>query len=170
MTITPATIADIPALVLLVNSAYRGESSRKGWTTEAHLITGARTNETSMSKMFRRPGSVLLKACDETGNIIACVHLEQQVNHLYLGMLTVSPDVQAKGIGKQLLNASEEYAKQKNLDAIEMTVISVRSELIDWYIRHGYHKTGEMKPFHAGPEFGKPLQPIELFVLKKKLL
>jgi len=85
-------------------------------------------------------------------------------------MLTVRPYLQGKGIGKQMLKAAEEEAKKKGITSIFMTVISVRKELIDWYVRHGYVATGEKKPFaFSDPRFGQPKQQLEFIVLEKKL-
>ncbi|MEO7768278.1 MAG: GNAT family N-acetyltransferase, partial [Ferruginibacter sp.] len=92
-----------------------------------------------------------------------------QQMQLYLGMLTVSPEIQSRGIGKQLLQAAEKYGLEKNCTVISMTVIDTRNELIDWYKRHGYNITGETRPFPADPSFGIPKQPIQFLVLEKKI-
>ncbi len=167
--ISIVTATDIPALDKLVNSAYRGDSSKKGWTTEADLLDGLRTNPDSLKKMIDEPGAVILKYSDESGSLLACVYLKVKQNKLYLGMLTVSPELQSKGIGKQLLAAAENYAKEKNCQAITMTVISVRHELIAWYERHGYRATGETEPFPTDPEFGLPKTPIHFIVMEKPI-
>ncbi len=165
-----ASEKDIQDLILLVNSAYRGESSKKGWTTEAELLDGLRTDEKSLNELFKKPGSVILKCTNEKSEIIGCVNLQSEKSSLYLGMLTVSPNLQGGGIGKKLLISSEEFAIANNFKSIVMTVISVRKELIAWYERHGYGKTGESKPFPTGdPSFGIPLKPLEFIVLEKKL-
>lgn len=161
---------DIPALETLVNSAYRGDSSKKGWTTEADLLDGIRTNQTSLAETLKSTDSVILKFLDTKGEIIGCVYLKQKNTKIYLGMLTVSPAIQATGIGKQLLIAAESYAKEKGCIAITMTVISVRKELIAWYERHGYSPTGETEPFPVGPEFGLPKQPLHFIILEKSLV
>lgn len=167
--ITPAVPADISSLNKLVNSAYRGESATKGWTHEAHLIEGnVRTDESTLLELITKPGSVILKYMD-SGEILGSVHLENKGDKLYLGMLTVSPEAQAGGIGRKLLRAAEEHARKEGLDAITMTVISVRKELIDWYERNGYHSTGEHQPFPDDPRFGTPRQNIEFIVLEKQL-
>lgn len=169
-TVSPATVADIPELVALINSAYRGESSKQGWTTEADLLDGQRTDEEGMRVLLSKTGSIFLKCVNTENNICACVNLQQQDHKLYLGMLTVSPLLQGSGIGKKLLAASEQYARENNFEAILMTVISIRSELIAWYERHGYNRTGETKPFPAGdPKFGIPKQFLEFVVLEKKI-
>jgi N-acetylglutamate synthase-like GNAT family acetyltransferase len=167
--IKKATAEDIPQLVLLINSAYRGESSKQGWTTEADLLGGIRTDEESLKELLSKEGSVILKFTEE-GKIIGCVNLQKQGNHLYLGMLTVAPNLQAKGIGKQLLKASEVYAAEQNCSTVVMTVITVRNELLQWYQRHGYSLTGEKKPFPMNdPRFGLPKQPLEFYVLRKEI-
>jgi len=160
---------DIEALVILVNSAYRGESSKKGWTTEADLLGGLRTNQKSLQELLFQPGAIMLSAKNETGCPLGCVYLQQQEKRLYLGMLTVAPEMQGKGIGNQLLIAAEKYAKEINCNTITMTVIDVRFELVDWYKRKGYQTTGETKPFPTDPEFGIPKQPLQFAVLEKKI-
>ena len=166
-----ATTADIPDLVILINSAYRGESSKKGWTTEADLLDGQRTDEESLKMLLAKPGSILLKYVNAEEKIYACVNLQQQAQKLYLGMLTVSPSLQGSGIGKKLLAASEQYARENKFEAIRMTVISIRQELIAWYERHGYNRTGETQPFPTGdPRFGIPKQFLEFVVLEKNIM
>jgi len=170
LTISAATHDDADALVQLVNSAYRGESSKKGWTTEADLLDGIRMDVDGMMHLLDKSGSVILQARDNKNQLLGCVNLQQQSGQVYLGMLTVSPDLQGGGIGKELLKASEQYARQKNAEAIIMTVISIRKELIAWYERHGYAMTGERKPFPSSdPRFGIPKQSLEFVVLRKKL-
>ena len=162
------TTVDITALVDLLNSAYRGEESRKGWTTEAHLISGeVRSNEVSVKEVLERKGSVMLKYTDDEKRLVGCVNLQQHDNRIYLGMFSVSPILQGGGIGKKLLAASEEYATSIGCSSIYMTVITVREELINWYKRHGYVDTGERKPFDEDGVTGKHLQKLEFMVLEK---
>lgn len=167
--ITAAGARDAAELSRLVNSAYRGESSKKGWTTEADLLGGQRTSEAGIREMMAEPDAVILKYTNENGQIQGCVYLKQKTRKLYLGMLTVSPELQARGIGKQLLAAAENRAHQLLCDTIQMTVISVRKELIAWYERHGYVATGETAPFPADPQFGLPKRSLEFIVMEKKL-
>jgi ribosomal protein S18 acetylase RimI-like enzyme len=170
MTISPATINDAPKLVELVNSGYRGEASKKGWTTEADLLEGdLRIDLPSLQDMLNGPGATILKVESPRGDIVGCVYLQKQEKGLYLGLLTVSPELQAGGIGKQLLVASEIYAKGYECPCIFMRVISRRVELIAWYERHGYQKTGETKPFPTDQQFGIPTAPLEFIILKKAL-
>ncbi|MEP7254528.1 MAG: GNAT family N-acetyltransferase [Ferruginibacter sp.] len=165
-----ATEADIAAIKDLLNSAYRGESSKQGWTTEADLIAGdARTDETIVLEVMQRPGSVFLKYTGEKLQITGCVNLQQHDHKIYLGMFSVLPQVQGGGIGKHLLKAAEEYAQHLQCNAIYMSVISVRTELINWYKRHGYAETGEKRPFEEDGKSGKHLQVLEFIILEKPL-
>ncbi|MFZ6001241.1 MAG: GNAT family N-acetyltransferase [Bacteroidota bacterium] len=167
--IRPATKDDAETLDQLVNSAYRGDSSRQGWTTEADLLDGTRTDAVAIRDLIGKPGTTLLKYVD-AGQLLGCVELRAENRKLYLGMLTVRPHLQGKGIGKELLKAAEAEARKQNCHTIFMTVISVRKELIDWYVRHGYRPTGETKPFaFTDPRFGQPKMKLEFIVLEKKL-
>lgn len=168
MQIVRATKKDLEPIIRLVNSAYRGETAKKGWTHEADLIKGEmRIDEKMLNKLFDAPGSTILKAIDDSGEISGCVYLEKKGSALYLGMLSVSPDKQASGIGKHLLKAADKHALENNCSTIEMTVISVRKELINWYERNGYINTHKTKPFAEDGRFGIPAQPIEFVVLEK---
>jgi ribosomal protein S18 acetylase RimI-like enzyme len=167
--IQQATLPDVPALNELINSAYRGDSAKRGWTNEAHLLDGTRCDEEMLNGFLQEPGTIFLKYL-EGDKILGCVKLDKHYDKLYLGMLTVSPELQGGGIGKKLLKASEEEALRQQCNTVYMTVISVRPELIAWYERHGYVHTGEVKPFIADdPRFGTPKVPFEMLVLEKKL-
>jgi ribosomal protein S18 acetylase RimI-like enzyme len=165
--ITPATVTDIPALVELVNSAYRGEDGRHGWTNEAHLLSGPRTTAAGINELLGKPGSTLFKYTAPDNTVLGCVYLDVQGERLYLGLLSVLPARQDSGIGKQFLAFAEKYAGHHRCTHIHITVISARAELLAWYERHGYRRTGEIQPFHAGTAFGFQKQKIELAVLEK---
>ncbi len=164
-----ATNDDLLEITALVNSAYRGNEARKGWTHEADLIEGSlRTDVDSLKAELSNPNAVILKYTDHQ-KIIGTVFLEKIDSKLYLGMLSVLPDIQARGIGRKLLQASENYAREQGCQKIEMTVISVRKELIAWYERNGYQITGETRPFHDDGRFGIPRQKIEFIVMEKEV-
>jgi ribosomal protein S18 acetylase RimI-like enzyme len=168
--ISISTFANVTAIKDLLNAAYRGESSKQGWTTEAGLISGeTRTNEMMLQEVMQQQGSIILIYKEEDNRITGCVNLQQHGNRLYLGMFSVSPQLQGGGIGKTLLQAAEEYALYVNCTAIYMSVISIRTELIDWYKRHGYADTGERKAFIEDAVTGKHLQPLEFMILEKPL-
>jgi ribosomal protein S18 acetylase RimI-like enzyme len=166
--ISKSTVADAEELNILINSAYRGESSKQGWTTEADLLGGIRTDVEGLQKIISKPGSILLKCSDETGKITGCVHLEKHDDKLYLGMLTVAPHLQGKGIGKLLLVEAENIAKQLQCNIIYMTVLTDRTELIAWYEKYDYVNTGIKKPFPMNdPRFGIPKKFLEFVMLEK---
>lgn len=167
--ITTASLADIPELNKLINSAYRGESSRAGWTTEADLLDGIRIDEGELTNILSARENTIVKY-EQDGGLYGCVLLQEKAETTYIGMLTVSPELQGKGIGKLLLHAAEEEAKKNGFTKTEMTVISVRNELIDWYKRHGYYDTCLIRPFPIGDgRFGVPKIPLEFIVLEKQL-
>lgn len=165
-----AVAADITAIKDLLNNAYRGEESKEGWTTEADLIAGdIRTDEAMIEEVIQKSGSVILIYKNEQHKIIGCVNLQQHDNKLYLGMFSVSPQLQGGGIGKKLLLAAEEYGRHLQMKAIYMSVISLRTELINWYKRHGYADTAERKPFVEDAITGKHLKPLEFMIMEKPI-
>lgn len=170
MSITSATVADVPQLNVLVNSAYRGEESKKGWTTEADLLGGIRIDEETLATYFNKDTIEILKYTDENEQILGSVYLEVKGPKLYLGMFSVSPVLQGKGIGKALLAAAETQARKLNCHTITMSVIRSRTELIEWYERHGYTFTGEIQPFEGDGIFGDIKQPIEFIVMEKRVI
>ena len=156
----------------LVNSAYRGESSKKGWTTEADLLGGQRADMESIRTNIDKDNSVILVAENEnSGAIEGCVHLEKQEEKCYLGMLTVKPTLQGKGLGKMMLEEAEAFAEFWDCKKVYMTVIGQRTELIAWYEDKGYKNTGERKPFPYNDErFGVPkVQDLYFVILEKKI-
>jgi ribosomal protein S18 acetylase RimI-like enzyme len=170
MPISIAEEKDIPSLVTLMDSAYRGEGAKQGWTSESDLFVGnKRTNEITIAKLINKPGAIFLKYVNEEGTMEGCVFLHKKEDRLYLGMFSVAPLAQGKGIGKKLLAAADDQAKEQGCSFIYMTVITVREELIAWYERNGYQKTGKVLPFPIDERFGIPTQPLEMLVLEKHL-
>jgi N-acetylglutamate synthase-like GNAT family acetyltransferase len=170
--IRPATLADVPALHRLVERAYRGDSARKGWTNEADLLEGQRTDVESLSEIIADPAQRILIAMNDNG-LIGCVQVTQKdADTAYLGLLSVDPDIQAGGLGKTLIIEAERTAR--NIFAVitmEMTVIRQRAELIAYYERRGYALTGETRPFPLDDErFGLPVtRDLSFVVLAKRL-
>ncbi|MFI2435432.1 GNAT family N-acetyltransferase [Streptomyces sp. NPDC018693] len=156
-TFRDATDADVDALVALIESAYRGDSSRVGWTTEADILQGQRTDAEGVLDVVKSPDSRLLTV-ERDGRIVACCQLEHRGEHAYFGMFAVSPALQGEGLGKTVLAEAERQARATwGVTAMHMTVISVRDDLIAWYERRGYRRTGRMTPFPYGDErFGIP--------------
>jgi ribosomal protein S18 acetylase RimI-like enzyme len=170
---------DIAPLKRMINDAYRGETGKKGWTTEAELIGGQRIDEGLLEDILGADQNYLLLALDTHDSLVGCVHLQKlqpsqegAQSKVYLGLLTVNVEYQQRGIGDFLLRESETFAKEKlKSAAIEMTVLSVRKELIEWYVRRGYRITGERRPFPYGNErYGRPFKDDLVFdVLIKDL-
>ena len=144
-----ATADDAPAIAALARSAYRGESSRAGWTTEADLLEGERINAAGVTDKIKAPKSILLVAHDESGSLAACCELVHRSDELsYFGLFAVVPTRQGGGIGKQVLATAEAYAKKTwGVKRMEMFVIFSREELIAWYIRRGYKLLDKTEPF-----------------------
>lgn len=157
LTFRPATLADIDALVVLVTSAYRGDVSKQGWTTEADLLDGQRIDPEVLRKDIERERSLIVIA-EREAQLLACVHVAEDDGAGYLGMFSVKPGLQGGGVGKLLLAEAERIARDEwRLPAMRMTVIDIRDELIAFYERRGYRRTGIIKPFPYGDErFGIP--------------
>ena len=168
-TLTTATPADAPRLTALVNRAYRGDASRQGWTTEAHLLDGQRIDEAGICEMLAGPGAAMLLCLGENEELLGSFYAQPTGARVYLGMLAVSPEVQGRGVGKFLIEAAESYGRRHGCTVSKMTVISVRPELIAYYGRLGYRPTGATEPFPTDPRYGSPRQPLTLLVLEKPL-
>jgi ribosomal protein S18 acetylase RimI-like enzyme len=164
----------------LVNSAYRGDSGRQGWTTEADILGGQRTDSEQILKMIQNPQAVILLSYlnhDENmkneRRLIGCCFLENiaDARTAYFGMFAIDPKIQALGIGKKMIEHAEQFVRnQWGARFMEMTVITLRQELIDWYERRGYEFTGEMREFPGDPAFGIQLRDgIVLGVWRKAL-
>jgi ribosomal protein S18 acetylase RimI-like enzyme len=162
---------DIDAVVALVESAYRGDASRVGWTTEADLLDGRRTGRDDIEAILARERSMLLIADDELG-MVACAHVMVEDGAGYFGMFSVDPRRQGGGLGKQVLAEAERIVREAwGCDAMRMTVIDVRDELIAFYERRGYRRTGIKKPFPYGDaRFGLPKRDDLRFEILEKPL
>jgi GNAT superfamily N-acetyltransferase len=170
-TFRPATRDDVPALVALIESAYRGDASRAGWTTEADILDGQRTDPEGVLAVIEKPDSRLV-AVEGAGELVACCQLEHRGRHAYFGMFAVRPALQGAGLGKLIIAEAERFARDEwGVTEMHMTVISVREDLIAWYERRGYTRTGETSPFPYGDErFGLPTRDdLEFELLTKQL-
>jgi N-acetylglutamate synthase-like GNAT family acetyltransferase len=167
-----ATEADVPRLHMLIESAYRGESAKQGWTHEADLLGGQRIDQQALQTIIADPVSAILVAERGTG-LIGCVQIADMSNGQgYLGLLAVSPMLQAGGVGKQLITAAEAtLAASFGAKCVEMTVIKRRLDLIAYYERRGYRATGETRPFpYDDLRFGEAKRDdIDFVVLEKSL-
>lgn len=168
----PATATDIDAVVALVESGYRGDASRAGWTTEADLLDGRRTDADDVRSLLARPGSRVVLA-ERAGALVACAHVERvDPETAAFGMFSVSPALQRGGVGKLVLAECERIARDEwRCAQMTMHVIDLRAELIAFYERRGYARTGATKPFPYGDErFGRPRRDdLRFMVLAKPL-
>lgn len=165
--------ADVPAIVALVTSAYRGDASRAGWTTEADLLDGERIDADVLRGDIARPRSrVILLEDPADGALAACAHVADEDGAGYFGMFAVRPGLQSRGIGNRVLAEAERIVRDEfGLPVMRMTVIDLRAELIGWYLRRGYLRTGRFKPFPYGDErFGRPRRADLRFEVLEKAL
>ncbi len=167
-----ATPDDVNALVALVTSAYRGEASRSGWTTEADLLDGARLDADVLRHDLARPDSRVIVIDGADGRPLACAHVAIEDGCGYFGMFAVDPTLQGRGTGDALLTECERVARETwHMPAMRMTVIDIRDALIAWYERRGYRRTGIHKPFPYGDDrFGIPRRDdLRFEILEKRL-
>lgn len=174
----PADLADAEDLVKLVQSAYRGDASRQGWTTEADLLGGQRLDHETAAEMITEPDGVVLLLRDPLGEALGSMQLRdlgpvsEGRRCAYFGLFAVAPHAQGAGLGSHLISYAEDYARHAwDAEVMRMTVISIRTELIAYYERRGYQNTGRTEPFPYGDErFGDPKRDdLEFTVLLKEL-
>ena len=171
ITFRAADSRDIPVLVDLVTSAYRGDDSRAGWTTEADLLDGMRIDGERIQADLDRERSRIVVA-ERGGEMLACAHVMDEDGAGYFGMFAVRPNLQGAGLGKSMLAEAERIAREEwSLPAMRMTVIDVRDELIAFYERRGYRRTGIRKPFPYGDaRYGLPRRDDLRFEILEKAL
>jgi ribosomal protein S18 acetylase RimI-like enzyme len=168
----PAKEADLPAIVAIMNAAFRGTDGERGWSVEADYITGERTSESLLKEEIAAGALYLLAKDNVTSLLKGCVSLQaSSPTKWYLGALTVIPALQNSGLGRKLLEAAEEYAAMQGARTIEMTVVNLREEVISWYERRGYRRTDETRPFpYHDHRFGTPKRSDLAFVVLEKHL
>jgi len=156
-TFRTATRAEAPVIAALVESAYRGDASRAGWTTEADFLHGRRTDVAEIEALLASEGGRFV-LFERDGAVVASCYIERQGPVCYFGMFSVHPPFQGTGIGRLMIGEVERIAREEwACERVEMTVIDIRDELIAWYERRGYARTGRTKPFPYGDErFGIP--------------
>lgn len=171
MTLRQATEADVPALLELIHSAYRGDASRASWTTEADLLDGSRTDADLLRTDLADPATTLLVEADADGLLACCAVALRSGGVAHFGTFAVRPGAQGSGVGGRILTAAETRARAAGCARMEMTVLAQRPELLAWYARRGYARTGGTRPFPYGDErYGRPLrEDLEFLVLAKPL-
>ena len=170
MQLLQASNEDLPHLVELVNQAYRGAAA-PGWTSEIELISGPRINLQSLTALAAN-GPALVLAAKAGAATLGCVSLTPGGGgQWYLSMLAVDPATQTGGVGKAIMAAAEQYARERGATSIKISVINLRDALIAWYERRGYRQTGEVGAFpYDDPSVGTPLRDdLALVTLVKPL-
>jgi ribosomal protein S18 acetylase RimI-like enzyme len=193
--------ADTPALVALIELAYRGEDTAGAWNSEAHLLKGPRTNDEEISTLVSREDSRFLIA-ESGGRIVGCClvqglnrdpvrnwssadapHIDTaskpstpctppvtDTNAAYFGMFAIDPTIHGGGLGKRLIAEAEQRVKDLwDCNQMVMTVINLRTELIDWYKRRGYRLTGATLPFPFSENTGETTRDFHLVEMRKDL-
>jgi ribosomal protein S18 acetylase RimI-like enzyme len=171
MLLKPAIEADYPEIIDLLNFAFRATGPSASWNVEAGVIEGQRIDDSLLREDLAKPGAQLLIHRDEAkGALLGTVLLEARKDGVwYLGLLSIRPDLQKQHLGRTLLTAAEEFARERGARRIRMTVMHVRPTLIAWYERRGYTLTGETRPFpYSDKRFGKPLRDDLYFVVLEK--
>lgn len=170
--IRDAAPADIPALHRLIESAYRGEASRAGWTTEADLLDGQRTDAEDLSDILADPKQALLSAWRGEEPVGCVLIADRGEGTGYFGMLSVSPNLQGGGLGRRLVEAAHAALAQRyGVRRVRISVFPQRETLIAWYERLGYRLTGDTLPFPYGnPRFGLPLRDDLYFLVMERAL
>jgi GNAT superfamily N-acetyltransferase len=169
LTFIKARPEDVGLINALVNSAYRGDASRDGWTSEADLFDGPRTDENEIRGLIDSDDSMLL-LCMQATELVGSVLLRKNGVCAYLGMLVIRPRLQGAGIGSRLMAAAELAARDAwNITRMSMTVIGCRHELIAFYERRGYRRTGQIESLPLGGLSVPRVSGLELEVLEKDL-
>lgn len=152
-----AKVSDVPALLQLVEDAYRGGKATVAWKNEHDRVTGPRTSKNELSRYITSTESSILVLESGNGTFAGCVCVEKQGADAHIGLLAVNPSFQNQGVGRRLLEDAESYGQaQFGCTSGVMWVLSGRDELLEFYRRRGYEKTGETVPFPA-EEYGVTL-------------
>lgn len=173
MLIRNAVAADLPGVAALVNAAYRGISSSPGWTAETEILEGVRVAEIDLQTEIEANPTTRFLVAEDEGRLVGCISVKPLTGTTwYFGMLGVHPEAQSRQVGRAILAEAERIAVDEGADTMQMTVISIRKSLIDWYSRRGYVATGEILPFpYDDPSVGRPLRAdLTLSVFEKHLL
>ncbi|KAL7628387.1 hypothetical protein AAE478_002589 [Parahypoxylon ruwenzoriense] len=165
-----ATLDDAACLQELVQSAFRSEDSRPNWTADMDLSSRFRVDVEKVIAQISKPDGAILIATDSSGIPIASVEISKRGADLVrLSMLAVDHRRQRGGIGRRLLAYTEDYSRRTwGVKKAGLNALSTRQELILWYLRCGYRKTGELTPFPSDRNDGLTLPEDMCFVELEK--
>lgn len=174
MHLEPASEPDFPAIINLVNAAYRGRGQVASWNIETGIIEGTRLTDSLLREdLATKPDAHFLVTRDPAnGTIMGTVWLEPVEGRTwYLGLFTIDPGLQKLHLGSALLSAAEDFVRSRGGNVIRIGVLNARDALIAWYERRGYARTGETEPYpYDDHRFGTPLRDDLNFVILEKQL
>ena len=165
-TFRKADLNDVKILFTLLNSAYRGDSAREGWTYESDLVGGLRTTPEALREIIGKKNESFLLALSEN-KILGCAHIIDEGEELYFGMIAVKPNLQNQKIGSKILEEIDRIAIEDKKSAVRLVVIHPRKELIAYYERKGFRLTGQSEPFPT--EYPAKIPGLHLLEMKKTL-
>ena len=164
-----AVLADVPQVAALIERAYRGPEAAKGWTNESALLTGPRSSLAEVEELVRDPASRFVTAFSDSG-LVGSALIQKHGEGAYFGMFAIEPAAQGSGLGKAVMARCEAVARELwGAKFMELTVISLREQLIGWYERRGFLRTGEREPFPFATATGALRTDFDLVVLRKPL-
>lgn len=160
---------EVPEVVDLVNDAYGRTETESGWTSEDEILDGPRVQAADVREILERPASAMLVA-ELEGEIVAAGHVQElEPGVSEIGMLSVRPELQAKGLGREVLARAEDFARaEQEAQRVVLHVLTIREELLEWYERRGYERTGETKPFEPEEPQRSLVGPLAFEVLEKR--
>ncbi len=158
LVVREADASEAGALVGLINRAFE---------VERFFLHGDRTNSEAVRELFAK-GHFLVAEDNAAGNssgLAGCVYIEIRGVRAYLGLLSIEPRLQRRGLGLRLTTAAEDFARELGCDAMDLRIVSVREELPAFYQRAGYVEI-RTEPFPAEAD---PQMPCHFIVMSKAL-
>lgn len=154
-----ATAADVLELVDLINTAYRTPGDKPGWTDERSLLRGTRTDSVTLASELKSGRYLIAKERDDSP-VVACARITAEDDGVwYVASVAVNAARQGGGTGRLVLGEIARQARAANVQVLRITVINLREQLIAWYERRGFVRTGETEPFpYDDPSVGRPLR------------
>ncbi|KAK7429468.1 hypothetical protein QQZ08_004060 [Neonectria magnoliae] len=165
-----ATLDDAPQLQPMVEAAFRSEDSRKDWTADMVLSDNFRIDIEEIIKKIVQPNSATLMATDDNDVLVGSISVfKLNPDVARLSLLAVDQKYQRRGVGRRILTYGEDYCRRVwGVKTFGLNVLSTREQLISWYVRRGYRRTGETTPFPYDLMKGRPLPEGLMFIELEK--
>ncbi len=145
---------DSPAIAALVNRAYQVES---------FFVDGERTNAAEIAEMSRTGAFLVLEQA--RGELAAAVFVDSHGDSAYIGMLSVSPDMQGRGLGKRLVRIAEALGEAMGCSSVGLKIVNLREDLGRWYRSLGYEEVGTSEYVRHRPV----KQPCHFIEMRRRL-